>query len=87
MFCEQDIKDRIGLCPRQEGFWGRKGIAPPILRPALDGGEWSTSHLCRFTPGSYRIGGWGGGAEALWEVLDRRTPIAEIQNTDGPARS
>jgi hypothetical protein len=29
---------------------GSGGIAPPFLALALDGGEWSASHLCHFTP-------------------------------------
>jgi hypothetical protein len=31
--------------------WGRGGIAPPCLTSELDGGEWSASCLCHFTPG------------------------------------
>jgi hypothetical protein len=29
---------------------GSEGISPPFLTSALDGGEWSVSHPCRFTP-------------------------------------
>jgi hypothetical protein len=44
--------------------WGSGGIAPPFLTSALNGGEWSASRPCRFTPGerkhgTYWIGGWG----------------------------
>jgi hypothetical protein len=31
--------------------YGIGGIAPPFLTSSLDGGEWSASLLCRFTPG------------------------------------
>jgi hypothetical protein len=42
---------------------GSGGIAPTFLTSALDGGEWSTSRPCRFTPGkgpsgSRWMGGW-----------------------------
>jgi hypothetical protein len=41
------------------------GIAPPYSASALDGGEWSGSCACRFTPrdgapGTHWIGGWVG---------------------------
>jgi hypothetical protein len=29
-----------------------------FLTSALDGGEWSASRPCRFTPGTHFIGGW-----------------------------
>jgi hypothetical protein len=32
-------------------MWEGGGIAPPLLTPALDGGEWSDSHPGHFTPG------------------------------------
>jgi hypothetical protein len=31
--------------------WGSGGIAPPFLTSALDGGVWSASGPCSFTPG------------------------------------
>jgi hypothetical protein len=36
-------------------------IAPPFLALALDGGEWSASHLCCFSPGRDLLVsiGWG----------------------------
>jgi hypothetical protein len=37
------------LC--HEDIWGSEGIASPFLTSALDGGEWSASRPCRFTPG------------------------------------
>jgi hypothetical protein len=39
---------------------GSGGISPPFLTSALDGGEWSASRPCRFTPGEttqYPLGG------------------------------
>jgi hypothetical protein len=46
-------------------YGGSRGIAPPFLISALGGGEWSASHLGRFTPWKitsviYWIGGWVG---------------------------
>ena len=35
----------------REGVWGDGGIAPPILMPTLDGGEWSPSHHGHFNAG------------------------------------
>jgi hypothetical protein len=37
------------LC--HEDIWGSGGIAPPCLTSVLDGGEWSASRPCLFTPG------------------------------------
>jgi hypothetical protein len=34
-----------------KAYRGSRGIAPLILISVLDGCEWSTSRLCRFTPG------------------------------------
>jgi hypothetical protein len=47
------------LC--HEDIWGSGGIAPPFFASALDGGEWSASRPCRFTPeerapGTHQIG-------------------------------
>jgi hypothetical protein len=35
---------------RHEDVWGSGDIAPSFLTSAPDGGEWSASCLCRFTP-------------------------------------
>jgi hypothetical protein len=43
------------LASRREHVWGSGGIAPPFLCSALDGGEWSTSRHCRFSPGGQRL--------------------------------
>jgi hypothetical protein len=41
------------------------GVAPPFLTSALEGGDWSASHPCCFTPrerapGTHGIGCWVG---------------------------
>jgi hypothetical protein len=38
-------------------YGGDGGIAPSFLNSTLDGGEWSASRPCRFTPGTHWIGG------------------------------
>jgi hypothetical protein len=48
-----------------EDIWGSGGITPLFLTSVLDGGEWSASHACRFTPGEIAPGthwveGWVG---------------------------
>jgi hypothetical protein len=35
---------------RDEDVWGSEGISCPSLALVLDGGEWSASRPCRFTP-------------------------------------
>jgi hypothetical protein len=53
------------------------GIAPPFLTSVLDGGEWTASHLCRFTsgetaPSNHGIGSWVGrraGLDALKRTI------------------
>jgi hypothetical protein len=47
-----------------------KFTAPPLLTSALDGGEWSDSRHCCFTPGeryagTLWIGGWVGSRAGL----------------------
>jgi hypothetical protein len=49
------------------------------LTSALDGGEWSASHLGRFTPrervpGTHWIGGWVGTRAGLDTVVKRKIP-------------
>jgi hypothetical protein len=53
----------INYSLRHEGVWGSGCINPHFLTSALVGGEWSASHLGRFTlgetaPGTEWIGGW-----------------------------
>jgi hypothetical protein len=49
------------------------------LTSALDGGEWSASRPCRFTPreralGTHWIGGWVGTRAVLDAVVKRKIP-------------
>jgi hypothetical protein len=51
------------LC--HEDIWGSVSVAPSILTLTLNGGEWSASHPCYFTPGEgspgpHLIEGWLG---------------------------
>jgi hypothetical protein len=58
----------LSLCfineePHHEDALGSGGMAPLLLTSVLDGGEWSASRLCRFTPveiatGTHWIRGW-----------------------------
>jgi hypothetical protein len=62
-----------------KAYWGSGGIAPGILASELDGGEWSASRPCRFTPrkrapGTRWIGGWVGTRAGLEEVVKRNIP-------------
>jgi hypothetical protein len=41
----------INETPLPEDVWGTKGIAPPFLTSALDGGEWSVLRSGRVNPG------------------------------------
>jgi hypothetical protein len=43
-------------------MWGCRGVAPPLLTSALDGGEWLASCPGRFIPGEIVAGThWTGG--------------------------
>jgi hypothetical protein len=55
---------------------GIRGVAPPFLTSALDGGEWSASRPGRFTsqkesPGNLWIGGWLGPRVGLVFMMKR----------------
>jgi hypothetical protein len=45
----------INYAPCHEHVRGNKGIHPPFLTSALNGGEWSARHPFHFTP-SYQMG-------------------------------
>jgi hypothetical protein len=65
--------------------WGNGGITPPFLTTALNGGEWSASRLCRFTPGerasgTHWIGGW---APAPGWTLWRKQKLARPEIEPG----
>jgi hypothetical protein len=54
------------------------------LTSALDGGEWSASHLGRFTPrerapGTHWIGGWVGPRAILDAAVKRKTPSPRVR--------
>jgi hypothetical protein len=46
----------INESPRHEDVRGSGDIAPPFVTSELDGGEWSASRLCLFTPGEIAPG-------------------------------
>jgi hypothetical protein len=46
----------INEAPLHKNIWGIGGVASTTLTLALDGGEWSASLLCRFTPGDTDTG-------------------------------
>jgi hypothetical protein len=55
---------------------GSGGIAPPFLTSALNGGEWSASRPCHFTPvdralGTHWIRGWVGPTSGL-DAMEKR---------------
>jgi hypothetical protein len=61
-----------------------------FLTSALAGGEWSASRFCRFTPGTYWIGGWVGPGAGLDDVEKRKfltLPGLELRLLGRPARS
>jgi hypothetical protein len=48
---EGEVIPVINYVPRYEDLRGSGRIAPSFSTSTLDGGEWSTSRSCRFTPG------------------------------------
>jgi hypothetical protein len=68
------------------------GIAPSFLTSAADGGEWSASRLCRFTPGEkvpvfQWIGRWAGLRFGLHAVENREILPCRESNPYLPTRS
>jgi hypothetical protein len=51
--------------------YGGGGSAPPFLSSALDGGEYSPSSPCRFTPGEITLGSHWWDQEPLWKLWRR----------------
>jgi hypothetical protein len=70
----------LNQAPRHEGVLGEwRYRSTHSLTPALDGGEWSASRPCRFTPkerapGTHWIGGWVGPRAVLDAVVKRKRP-------------
>jgi hypothetical protein len=67
------IKVKIVPVIKHYAMSGSGGTVPTFLTSALDGGEWSVSRPCRFTPGerahdSHWIGGWVGPRVGLNDV-------------------
>jgi hypothetical protein len=62
-----------------KAYWGWRCSSIHSLTSALDGGEWSASRPCRFTPrerspGTHWIGGWMGPRSGLDAVVKRKIP-------------
>jgi hypothetical protein len=60
-------------------YGGVEVYSTNFLTSALDGGEWSASRPCRFTPrerapGIHWIGGWMGPRGGLDAVVKRKIP-------------
>jgi hypothetical protein len=60
-------------------YWGVDVQLHAFLTSAIDGGEWSVSHPCPFTPrerapGTHWIGGWVGSRAGLDAVVTRKIP-------------
>jgi hypothetical protein len=73
-------------------YWGSGSIAPPFLTSVLEGGEWSASCLCRFTPGegacgTYWIGGCMGPRVGLDTVEKRKILHCQELKLGHPASS
>jgi hypothetical protein len=86
------VKVKLSLCLISLSIWGSRGIAPPFLPSALDGGEWSASRPCRFTPGerapgTHWIGGWVGPGAGLDAEDKRKIVHCPKSNPGRPARS
>jgi hypothetical protein len=73
----------INYAPRQEDVLENGDIVPPFLTSALDGGEWSASHLGCFSPGTHCVGGWMG-PRAGPDVAEKRkiSWVFRISNPD-----
>jgi hypothetical protein len=73
---------------------GNGGRAPQFLTSALDGGEWSASRPCRFTPAetvptTHWIGGWVDPRGGMDTVDKNLLPLHRIESRflGRPARS
>jgi hypothetical protein len=65
---------------------GNGGIAPTFLTSALEKGDWSASHLCRFipgkrAPGTHWIGGWVGPRAGLDAREEEKCSLPGIERS------
>jgi hypothetical protein len=94
-----EVKARLAYpdnkTPRHNEIWRSGGTAPPFLTSAPNGGEWSASRPCRFTPGeraptTHWTGSCGGHRAGLDEVQKRKfftLPGLELRPLGSSARS
>jgi hypothetical protein len=69
-------------------MWKSGGIAPPFLISALDGGEWSASRPCRFTPGKEHSVPIGLSPRVGLDAVEERKILHWRESNPGrPARS
>jgi hypothetical protein len=89
-------KIKLSLClikhSAMKMYGGSEGTAPAYLTSALDGGEWSASHSCCFTPrenvpGTHWVGGWVGPRTSLDAVEKRKILQFWESNPRCPAHS
>jgi hypothetical protein len=90
------LKIKLSLCLTKhhamKTYLGVEGQLHAFLTSALDGGEWSASRLCRFTPserapGTHWIGGWVGSRAFLDAVAKRKIPSPAENRTLEPRSS
>jgi len=78
--------------PRYEDVWGSGSIVPRTFSSALDGSDWSTSRLGRFTVGvgapiTHWRGGWADPRAGLEAVAKRKMPCPCRESNTGQDRS
>jgi hypothetical protein len=85
---------KLSLCSMKHyamKTWASGGIARPFLTLALDGGEWSASRPCHFTPwgalGTHWRCSWVGRRAGLDAVEKRKILHCRESNPGRPARS
>jgi hypothetical protein len=91
------VKVKLSLCLTKhhamKEYWEWRYSSTHSLTSALDGGEWSVSRPCCFTPrerapGTHWIGGWVSTRAVLDAVSKRKIPNScRNSNPDHPARS
>jgi hypothetical protein len=94
LFKTVKVKVKLSLCfliehDVMKAYWGKwRYISTHSLTSALDGGEWSASHHCRFTPretapDSHWIEGWMGSRAVLDAVVKRKFPSLRWESNPG----